>query len=496
MYWANFLHIYQPPTQSRRILERVVNESYRRIIAELKNCPDAKLTLNITSGLTELLVENGFKDVVDDLKGLAERGQVELTGSAKYHPLLPKLPKSEIVRQITLDFETNRRFFGSVYNPKGFFPPEAAYNRELAQIVADLGFEWILVEELSYNGQFGAVKCDRTYEISNLKSQNLKIFFRERESSFKILSGQLGTIKLFEDYLGDRLNRNEYLLTAMDGETFGHHRPGMEKLLFEIYKSNKVPTVTISQLLELFPKTETVKTFPSTWALMEKDIEKNAPFSRWDDPDNEIHKLQWELTNLAISSVNNSKLKTQNSKPHLKTKNLEDKDLRFKDLDLRFDICDFRLSGQDKLTPKQRQWLKARELLDRSLHSDQYWWASARPWWSLEMIERGANELCETVQAVPDSPMDDKKKAQDLYYRIITLGFEWQRTGKVEEMARREDEEIRERTDEGLPRLPVEEVNKMIANIEKEMLEVAKKREYERAAQLRDRIEELKEYKK
>ena len=442
MYWANFLHIYQPPIQTKHILKRVVNESYRRIIAELKKSPDDKLTLNIPACLTELLDDYGFGDVIDDLRLLLERGQIELTGTAKYHPLLPKIPKSEVIRQIKLDRETSRRYFGEHYKPRGFFPPEAAYNRELAEVVADLGFEWILVEELSYNGTFGAVEYDRTYDVEGL---DLKIFFREREASFKILSGQLGTVKLFEDYLADRLDKDLYLLTAMDGETFGHHRPGMEKLLFEVYKSPKVPTVTISQLLELFPRTETVKTLPSTWALMEKDIEKNAPFSRWDDPENEIHQLQWELTGLAIEA------------------------------------------GSKKDSP-------ARSLLDRSLHSDQYWWASARPWWSVEMIERGANELEDTVLA-SDLPEVDKKRARELYYQIITLGFEWQRSGKVEEMARQEDEEVRERTDEGLPKLPVEEIDKMIANIRREMLEVVEKQEYERAAQLRDRIKELEGYK-
>ena len=443
MFWANFLHIYQPPTQTKAILERVVNESYRRVLAELKKAPEAKLTLNIPACLTELLDRYGFEDVIRDIRELLERGQIELTGTAKYHPLLPKIPKEEVVRQIKLDRETNRYYFGEHYTPKGFFPPEAAYNKEIAEIVADLGFEWILAEELSYKGTFGAVEYNRMYEVDGL---DLKIFFREREASFKILSGQLGTIKLFEDYLADRLDKNLYMLTAMDGETFGHHRPGMEKLLFEIYKSSKVPTVTISQLLRLFPKTETVKTTPSTWALMEKDIEKNMPFSRWDDPENEIHRLQWELTRLAIKA------------------------------------------GSKEDSP-------ARLLLDRSLHSDQYWWASARPWWSLEMIERGANELEDTILA-SDLPKADKQKARELYYQIITLGFEWQRTGKVEEMARQEDEEVRERTDEGLPKLPVEEVDKMIANIRREMLEVAEKQEYERAAQLRDRIKELEEYKK
>ena len=485
MYWANFLHIYQPPIQTKNILERVVNESYRRVLAELKRAPSAKLTLNIPACLTELLDQHGFDDVIRDIRELLERGQIELTGTAKYHPLLPRIPKAEVIRQIELDRETNRQYFGEHYNPKGFFPPEAAYNREVAEVVAGMGFEWILAEELSYNGQFGAVKYDRTYAVEGITvtrsedreqktedriengkrkadnqssvlrpldpssvlgtpSSNLKIFFRERDASFKILSGQLGTIKLFEDYLADRLDKNLYLLTAMDGETFGHHRPGMEKLLFEIYKSSKVPTVTISELQKLFPQTEAVKTVPSTWALMEKDIEKNAPFSRWDDPENEIHKLQWELTNLAIKA------------------------------------------GSKKDSP-------ARLLLDRSLHSDQYWWASAKPWWSIEMMERGANELEDTV-LVSDASEEDKKKARELYYQIITLGFEWQRTGKVEEMARQEDEEVRERTDEGLPKLPTEEIDKMIGNIRKEMFEVVEKQEYERAAQLRDRIKELEEY--
>jgi alpha-amylase/alpha-mannosidase (GH57 family) len=447
MYWANFLHIYQPPTQTKRILERVVNESYRRIFKEMKEVPQAKLTMNITGGLTELLDKFGYRDVIADIRELLERGQLELTGTAMYHPLLPKLPDGEIVRQIKLDRETNKHYFGDAYKPRGFFPPEAAYDRRLAKIVAGLGFEWILAEELSYQGKFGAVKWDRCYLVEGIK---IGIFFRERESSFKILSGQLGTAKLFEDYLGDRLEHNEYLLTAMDGETFGHHRPGMEKLLFELYRSPKIKAVTISELPSLFPQTETIKTIPSTWALMEKDVEKKMPFSRWNDPENEIHQLQWELTRLAIETVQNSEHS--------------------------------RRAG-------------ARQMLDKSLHSDQYWWASARPWWSLEMIERGANELKEVVLAAPDASEETKQKAQKLYYDIITKGFEWQRSGKVEEIARREDEEIRERTDQALPKLPPEEVEKMIANIRQEMLEVAKNQEYERAAQLRDRIAELEEYK-
>ena len=50
--------MYQPPVQSREILLRVANESYRKILDGLVQNPKAKLTLNINACLTEMLAEN------------------------------------------------------------------------------------------------------------------------------------------------------------------------------------------------------------------------------------------------------------------------------------------------------------------------------------------------------------------------------------------------------------------------------------------------------
>ena len=48
-----------------------------------------------------------------------------------------------------------------------------------------------------------------------------------------ILSSQIGTVSVLLRELGERLSKEEYLFTAMDGETFGHHRPGFGKLLLK-----------------------------------------------------------------------------------------------------------------------------------------------------------------------------------------------------------------------------------------------------------------------
>ena len=445
MIWANFLHIYQPSNQKERILEKVVNESYRKIITGLKTFPKAKLTLNINACLTELLIKNKFNDLISDIKKLVELGQIELTESAKYHPFLPKLPESEIVRQIKLNHLTNRRYFGKVYKPIGFFPPEMAFTKRIARIIKKLGYQWILADEASFPGE--DPDYSKIYTIKGLN--DFKIFFRERETSFKILSAQLesGAI-LFVD-LAERLKKHQYLLTAMDGETFGHHRPGLEKLLFDVYQSSELPTATISELPNLFKEREICQPVSATWTLMHKDLVRNTPFSRWDEPKNEIHQLLWQLTYLAIDSVKNCSTKAKGFK-------------------------------------------KARQMLDAALHSDQYWWASAKPWWSLEILEKGAKELSEVVLNTPSVSLKTKEKARELYKKVVFLALDWQRFGIVEDLVKEHyDEEVAMRLDTTAPYIPPEEFDKIIEHLRKQMLECAKTEEFERAAQFRDRIREL-----
>jgi len=437
MYWANFLHIYQPPTQTREILLKVTNESYRKVFTGLLENPQAKLTLNINAVLTEMLAENGYLDVIENIRTLLQRGQLELTESAKYHPLLPKLPESQIIRQIKLNHETNKKYFGDVYNPKGFFPPEMGYDSRIGKIIQGLGYEWIILDELACPISLDPQK---TY----VNAYGMKYFFRERESSFKILSAQLGTGQSLIKEFGDRVKKNEYLLTAMDGETFGHHRPGLEKLLTEIYGSTQITTVLISDLPKLFPGTLTIEPLPSTWALISKDAFKKNPFSRWDDPENPIHQKQWELTNLVLKLV-------------------------------------------DKEGPEEQK------LVDPALYSDQYWWASAKPWWSLEEIEKGAFGLLTAVRKFKNVSKETTEIAENLYIDIITTGFEWQRNGTVAALSKEEDEEIKARMGGNKSNLSEEDFDQMINTLEKQMLTAADNREYTRAESFKKRIEELKD---
>jgi len=453
MYWANFLHIYQPPTQKGYWVKKIANESYRKIIKGLKENPQAKVTLNINAVLTELFEKFNCSDVIAGIKELATKGQIELTASAKYHPFLPLMPEEEIKRQIELNTETNKKYFGKAFNPAGFFPPEMAYSRKVGEVVAKAGYKWLILDELAHSGETKKIDWSKTYTLKGYDDFN--IFFREREASFRILSAEIG-MSIFSSgmlikLLGDRVNKNEYLITAMDGETFGHHRPGLEDLLFDLFNTKELQSVHISELSKLFKNSESVEPRNSSWALMKRDIEQNTPYSRWQDKDNAIHAMQWQLTDLALNSIKS-------------------------------------------IDQKSKDYNKMRNALDQAIHSDQYWWASAMPWWSIEMIEAGARDL-QNVVLQSNLPKSDKNKAEELYKKIIYTAFDWQRSGKVDALAKSADEDVTQRITTEMPYIPEDEFNKIVANLEKQMLEAAKAREYERAAQIRDRVDELNEKK-
>lgn len=71
MYWSNFLHIYQPPTQSEAIVRKVTAESYRPLVRILQEFPQAKVTLNINGCLTQQLAHSLAREQVLEVQRLA-----------------------------------------------------------------------------------------------------------------------------------------------------------------------------------------------------------------------------------------------------------------------------------------------------------------------------------------------------------------------------------------------------------------------------------------
>jgi len=107
-----------------------------------------------------------LRDVLPEYRRAAERGQIEISTTPFYHPILPLLCDSEIARvanpytpslfppfrfpedareQLTRAREYHRQLFG--LEPQGLWPSEGSVSSEVLRIAADLGFRWFATDE-------------------------------------------------------------------------------------------------------------------------------------------------------------------------------------------------------------------------------------------------------------------------------------------------------------------------------------------------------------
>lgn len=170
----------------------------------------------------------------------------------------------------------------------------------------------------------------------------------------------------------------------MDAETYGHHIKDWEDLfLAEVYEeiqvrseiyghiqqkkalaaqhasllqdtetAQQVQTIFISEILEHFPAADVIDPKPSSWSTTAQDIDAGNPFPLWKDKDNEIHRLQWEHMQICM------------------------------------ELCSKAQQVADNEESKHFAGI-ARGLLERALQSDQFWWASRRPMWNINLIHVG-----------------------------------------------------------------------------------------------------------
>ncbi|MBN3041270.1 MAG: hypothetical protein JW867_09070 [Candidatus Omnitrophica bacterium] len=384
IYWAPFLHFYQPSFQFHSVLVKVCNESYRPLVKMFLEHRYAKVTVNINAVLSESLSEHNAQDIIINLKELGSRGQLEFVESAKFHPILPLIKREEANRQIKLNNQTNKELFGQAYNPKGVFSPEMCYSPRLAKDVASLGYKWVLLSGVAHSGKW---PLDF---ISTLPKEcgSLAVFFRDDIISNQISFQNTDSRGFIKELIALSQGKEDiYVITAMDAETFGHHIKDWDKtflaktyeLIDEIREYNhlnqqekkafiqdnkdlfdpegRIPlieTITISELLTRFPLQETKPPKPSSWSTNKDELAQRDYYPLWKGSGNMIHYLQWE--HLAL------------------TNEIVDRALNIKE--------------HNDLT---RLYAKiARKVFDKAQVSCQFWWANkAKGLWSVNLINKG-----------------------------------------------------------------------------------------------------------
>ena len=375
------LHFYQPSTQFANVVERINRRSYEHLLSLFEEYPEAAFTVNLTGSLLDQWKGNPNSNIISRWQDLVKRGKIEVVGTAKYHPLLSKLPPSEIDAQVRAQEETLKQLFG-LGRPRGFFPPEMAYSRPLAESLSRLGYQWLLLDAKANPDLTDPEKIVGQKETATIKGLPLKVAFRQAPLSYRVAFAAIRTLKAFRSSIESLEKEDGYLILAMDAETFGWHRRTQLRLLRLILNANRrhpeqFSLTSISNIFSSYPSGHQVEPLVSSWGNMEVSDTGQRLFPRWDNPNNPVHLLQWQLLNLAIKAASN----------------------------------------QPENSP-------SRQFLAMGEQSDQFWWASGNPCWLPPMVEAGAELLKKAIITSSGATSEQKAQASALKDDIIKTGFQ------------------------------------------------------------------------
>ena len=362
------LHAYQPITQKLEILERIVNNCYIPFFENLAKKPNVKITLNITGCLLEVLATK-YPYVLQLVEKCISAGQIEIMGSAFYHPLLPLISVENQKYQIGKQKEIIQNILGM--KSSVFFPPELAVSKELLPQIYEKGYHTVIVpanvnsEPYGFNFiledgkpiQLVKRNIDLSNNISfNHYNRNITYCVSDMENQFK--------------------KTNYPIVLAMDLETFGEHMAEYYYYFFNV--ADRIETITLSSCLNRFPITKVSDVFiPSSWSTTQSDLESFIPYPLWDHPYNSIHQLQHT---------------------HL------------------------RLLHQIKRYLLDGDWM---DEYQASFYSCQFWWAS-KDWFSSELIHTGLkyqrNVLAKMIENLSkDSQQILLNLSNDIIQKIVDI---------------------------------------------------------------------------
>ena len=274
-----------------------IDPYFRENMPELKNILDKGRFF--TEEEKQLVLDKQIKilaDILPTYKKFMANGQIEITVSPYYHPILPLIYNTKIAREANLktvlpqanfaypgdaraQIEEAVEFYQQRLEgfPQGMWPSEEAVSEHILPFIIQAGINWIVTDEVILFKSLKKKKRENRLlyypYLVKRKEGNLNLIFRDRNLSdlISFVYCRLKTEDAVADFMqhleniAQTLKEEDALVTvAMDGENAWEYYPGdghdfLNLLYQRLSDSEFVKTVTINDYLKSHPAQAEIK---------------------------------------------------------------------------------------------------------------------------------------------------------------------------------------------------------------------------------------------
>lgn len=217
IYLGLVLHNHQPVGNFPSVFEQVYHDSYLPMIEALERHSSVRLSLHYTGALLDWLREHR-PELIQRIRQLVSRGQIEIVTGGYYEPVLPAIPEADSLGQIAKLNLAIGDDFG--YQPRGLWLAERVWEPQLTQILASAAIDWTLVDDTHFRLVGLGDEDLFGYYVTEEGGRTLKVFGTSKHLRYLI---PWHSVTEIIDYLRDQATAGSARIVVMgdDGEKFG-----------------------------------------------------------------------------------------------------------------------------------------------------------------------------------------------------------------------------------------------------------------------------------
>jgi len=210
------IHNHQPVGNFPHVFEEAYAKSYLPMLRLLEHHPRIRLALHYSGPLLDWLRE-AHPEFFPLLRGLVQRGQVEVMTGGYYEPILASIPERDRAGQIRKMTAELQRRFGA--RPRGLWLAERVWEPQLAASLAAAGVEYTVVDDTHFLAAGLAADELAGYFVTEEGGATLKVFPSLRALRYLIPWKPVAEVMTF--LRSSASPSGPLLLMGDDGEKFG-----------------------------------------------------------------------------------------------------------------------------------------------------------------------------------------------------------------------------------------------------------------------------------